>query len=229
MRSAVSVIRSLSRAFALGVVLVGAAPEVVAADAIGVAAATPGPRPAGRGAARSTVPRLAQAATSTQVFTDRTAFLAALAAGRAENAFDDVGAGAAGGLNYATNGFEYLIYTQFGADGAIYNGPGFISTDRVGDRIVVYFFSGNPVTAIGANFWPVDFRSRPTDGSIDLLLNDGTQETIRSAAPEVFRGFITTAPIFSLTIDAPDIVSPPPGTSPDRWPALDNLIIGSAK
>ena len=206
----------------------GAASEVAGAEANGVAATKPGSRPVGRSAASSPRPRLTQAAAGTQIFTDRTAFLAALAAGRAENAFDDVAAGASGGLNYAANGFEYLIYTQFGADGAIYNGPGFISTDRVGDHMVVYL-SGNPVTAIGGNFWPVDFASRPTDGSIDLFLSDGTQETIESTGPDDFRGFITTDPIFTLTIDAPDIVSPPPGKSPDRWPALDNLIIGNAQ
>jgi len=171
---------------------------------------------------------LARTAAATQVFTDRTAFLAALAALRAENAFDDVVAGAAGGLNYAINGFEYLVYTQFGADGALYNGPGFISTDRVGDNIVVNF-SGNPVTAVGGNFWPVDFASRPTDGSIVLQFSDGTLETIAGAGPADFRGFIFADAIFRLTIDAPDIVSPPPGKSPDRWPALDNLIVGSVQ
>lgn len=206
----------------------GVAPEVAAARENGVAAVAPAVRPAGRSTAQPPRPRLTQAVAGTQIFTDRTAFLTALAAGRAENAFDDVVAGAAGGLNYAANGFEYLIYTQAGADGAIYNGPGFISTDRVGDHIVV-FLSGNPVTAIGGNFWPVDFASRPTEGSIDLILSDGTQETIQSTGPDDFRGFITTDPIFALTIDAPDIVLPPPGKSPDRWPALDNLIIGSAK
>jgi hypothetical protein len=189
---------------------------------------TRGPRSAARSAASSPRPRPAQTAAATQVFTDRAAFLAALAAGRAENAFDDVAAGAAGGLNYAINGFEYLVYTQFFADGALYNGTGFISTDRVGDQIVVYL-SGNPVTAIGGNFWPVDFASRPTDGSIVLEFSDGSQETIDAAGPQDFRGFIFADPIFRLTIDAPDIVSPPPGTSPDRWPALDNLIIGSAQ
>jgi hypothetical protein len=165
---------------------------------------------------------------ATAIFTDRAAFLAALAARQTQNAFDDVAAGASGGLNYVDNGFEYLIYTQFFSDGALYNGPGFVSTERVGDNIVVYF-SGNPVTAVGGNFWPSDFFLRPTNGSIDLFLDDGTRETIESSGPDDFRGFITALPVGRLTIDAPDIAKPPDGTSPDRWPTLDNLVIGTGR
>ena len=207
--------------------LAGVASEVGAAE-VGAMANMPRPHPAGANAAGS--PRLrTHAAAGTQIFSDRATFLAALAAGYSENTFDDVVAGAAGGLNYAVNGFAYLIYTQFGADGAIYNGPGFVSTDRVGDQIVVSFSGGNPITAIGGNFWPVDFASHPADGSIVLQLSDGTLETIDAAGPQDFRGFITTDPVFSLTVDAPDIENPPPGKSPDRWPALDNLVVGNAQ
>jgi hypothetical protein len=211
----------------LSVLLTGGTASIAAgAQAGGPAAGAQKPWPANRGAPRLPRPRLAQSAAATQVFTDRTAFLAALAAGPAENAFDDVVTGAAGGLNYAINGFEYLVYTQFFSDGALYNGAGFISTDRVGDQIVVYL--NNPVTAIGGNFWPVDFSSRPTSGSIELEFSDGTADTVDAAVPGDFRGYIFADPVFRLTIDAPDIASPPPGASPDRWPALDDLIVGNA-
>jgi hypothetical protein len=165
---------------------------------------------------------------STAIYTDRAAFLAALAAGRIENAFDDVVAGASGGLNYSKNRVDYLIYTQFFSDGALYNGPGFVSTDRVGDSIVIYL-SGDPVTAIGGNFWPNDFFLAPAEGSIDVLLDDGTVESIKSAVPDSFRGFISATPIGRLTIDAPAVAPVPPGESPDRWPALDNLVIGNGR
>lgn len=164
---------------------------------------------------------------SAGVYTDRAAFIAALAPGYIKNGFDDVAHGASGGLNYAEAGFEYLVYTQFGASGALYNGAGFVSTDRVSDKIVIYFFGGAPVTAIGGNVWSSDFSLRPTAGTITLRLDNGTTETLSSNGPDDFRGFIADAPIFSLTIDAPDATSPPPGASPDRWPTLDELIIGN--
>jgi len=68
----------------------------------------------------------------------------------------------------------------------------------------------------------------PIDGTINLSLDDGTQETILTGGPNAFRGFITQTPIFNLRIDAPDGASAP-GASPDRWPAMDNLILGNGQ
>ena len=164
---------------------------------------------------------------TTQVFTDRGAFTAALANGHIENKFDDISHGASGGLHYADRGFEYLIYTQFGASGALYNDRNAVSTDRATDEIVISFSGANPVTAIGGNFWSTDFAQRAIAGTVTVRLSDGTSETIESTGPTDFLGFIAPAPIFSLTIDAPDIADPAPGTSPDRWPTTTDLIIGS--
>jgi hypothetical protein len=214
---------AFSCAFALNLLLVGGvwgSSDTVAAPTCADAVFANGLEDAASGTCR--------AAGTMQVFTDRAAFIAALAPGHIENAFDDVARGASGALNYSDSNVGYQIYTQFFADGALYNGAGFVSTDRVSDSIVVYFLSGNPVTAIGGNFWPSDFSLNPVDGSIDLTLSDGTVETITSGGPDAFRGFIAPAPIFRLTIDAPDIVPAPPGASPDRWPTMDNLVIGTA-
>jgi len=164
----------------------------------------------------------------TQVFTDRAAFIGALAMGAHENRFEDVSAGASGGLTYSGGGFTYLIYTQVFAHGALYNGAGFVSTDRAGDKITIEFNNAT-ATAIGASFWPVDFSSRPIEGMIILVMSDGTQETIPSTGRHEFRGFITRVPIQRMSIDAPDMLQPPVGTSPNRWPAMDDLIIGNGQ
>jgi hypothetical protein len=164
---------------------------------------------------------------ATQVFTDRAAFIAALADGHIENKFNDLSHGASGGLRYSDHGFEYLLFTQFAARSALYNDRGSVSADRATDAIVISFTGGNSVTAIGGNFWSTDFAQNPTAGTITVSLSDGTSETIDSTGPTDFLGFIASAPIFSLTIDAPDITDPAPGTSPDRWPTMTRLIIGN--
>ena len=166
---------------------------------------------------------------NTAVFADRAAFLAALANGHVENAFDDVAAGTSGGLRYTQGRIEYVVYTQFFADGPLYNGPGFISTERVGDSIVVTQL-GIGVTAIGGEFHATDFFLAPIDADIALELDDGTLETITSAGAGTFRGFISDAPIGRLTISASAAAESLDGTaSSDRWPALDNLVIGDGQ
>lgn len=161
-----------------------------------------------------------------QIFTDRAAFLGALSATHTVNAFDDIHAGTSGGLVYSEHGFEYQIYTQFHARGPLYNGDGFISTDRSTDQVILYQ-TGDPVTAIGGNFWASDFSLQPVIGTIDIYVNQELVDSFESTNPNDFRGFITESPISSLTIDSPDIDEPPPGTSTDRWPTMDNLIIGN--
>ena len=163
----------------------------------------------------------------TQVFTDRDAFIAALAGTPVENKFGELTHGSSGGLRYSDHGFDYLIFTQFGAGGALYNDRNEVSTDRATDEIVVSFTDGNPVTAIGGNFWSTDFAQRPIDGTLTVSLSDGTTETFDSSGPTGFLGFIAPEPIFGLTIDAPDISNPAPGSSPDRWPTMARLIIGN--
>jgi hypothetical protein len=169
------------------------------------------------------------------VYTDRAAFLAALAPGFVQNGFDEVGQGASGGLRYTDGGFNYLVYAEFGGDGGLYNGPGYISTDRVDDQIMVSTtLDDAPIGAMGANVWPSDFMLQPTTGTIvvEVTLQDGSigaTETIDTHNPDDFRGFVsTTVPIAYLIIEAPDLVGTPPGVTPDRWPTMDNLVIGPA-
>lgn len=105
-------------------------------------------------------------------------------------------------------------------NGGLYLGEGVITTNIAPDQIVVTF-GGDPVTALGGNFWAVDFGIQPTGTDITITLGDGTTQTFTSTGPDDFRGFTSQVPITSLTIDAPEQGAP-------MWPAMDNLIIGTA-
>ncbi|HEY6942068.1 hypothetical protein [Dokdonella sp.] len=170
------------------------------------------------------------------VYTDRAAFLAALAPGYAGHDFSEIAPGTAQPIQYTdgSDGWHYVIFTGVFATHPLYNGDGFISTDRVDDPIsVATSISDPPFSAIGANVWPSDFSLQPTSGQvvITVLMQDGTigaTETVDTSGPDDFRGFVATAPIAALFVDAPEIDPPVPGESQDRWATLDNLVIGSA-
>lgn len=172
------------------------------------------------------------------VYTDHAAFLAALAPGYAEHDFSEIVPGPGQPIHYTDGsaGYDYFIFTGLFAHYTLYNGAGYVSTDRLGDPVsVLTSIDDPPITAIGGNVWPSDFALLPAAGSIviTVLMQDGTTgatETIESATPDDFRGFVSApgAPIAGLFVDAVQADPPPPGQSPDRWPTLDNLVVGSA-
>ena len=170
------------------------------------------------------------------VYTDRAAFLAALAPGYAEHDFSEIAPGTSQPINYidGSDAWNYWITTGVFATHPLYNGAGYISTDRVDDPILVQTtINDPPITAIGANVWPSDFSLQPTTGQVVLtvVMQDGTTgatETVDTTGPGDFRGFVANAPIAGVFVDAPEIDPPVPGESQDRWATLDNLVIGSA-
>lgn len=158
------------------------------------------------------------------VYTDRTAFLAAIGATFYEEAFTGIPTGAVNSpLPFSGSGYSYTVYTQAGAASGLYNDPGIISTDQAADQIVITFTT--PVNAVGGNFWATDISVAPTGTPVVVTLSDGTVETVTVSGSSTFRGFTTSAPITSLTIDAPEAT---PGSPPYYWSTLDNLIVGSA-
>lgn len=158
------------------------------------------------------------------VYTDRTAFLAAIGATFYEEAFTGIPTGAVSSpMPFSGSGYSYSVFTQAGAVSGLYNDPGIISTDNAGDQIVITFTT--PVNAVGGNFWATDISVQPTGSPVVITLSDGTVETVTVSGSSTFRGFTTSAPITSLTIDAPEAV---PGSAPFFWSTLDNLIVGSA-
>jgi len=174
--------------------------------------------------------------TPVTVYTDRTAFLAAIAPGYAEHDFNEIEPGTAQPITYTdgSDAWHYTVFTGVFATHPLYNGPGFISTDRVDDPVsVATSIFDPPFSAIGANVWPSDFSLQPTSGQVvvTVLMQDGTvgaTETVDSNGPDDFRGFVANAPIAGIFVDAPEIDPPVPGESQDRWATLDNLVIGSA-
>jgi hypothetical protein len=174
--------------------------------------------------------------TPVTVYTDRAAFLAALAPGYAEHDFSEIAPGTSQPISYTdgADAWHYTIFTGVFATHPLYNGAGYISTDRVDDPVsVATTIFDPPFTAIGANVWPSDFSLQPTSGQVVLtvLMQDGTigaTETVDTTGADDFRGFVANAPIAGVFVDAPEIDPPVPGESQDRWATLDNLIIGSA-
>jgi hypothetical protein len=150
------------------------------------------------------------------IYTDRDLFLANVAAGFYEEDFLSVAPGDGGpSMNFSGNGFAYTI----SAAQNLYNGDGFISTNNFADPLVITF-TGAPVTAIGGNFWPTDIDFNPLGTDISITLSDGTVETLTSSGSTDFRGFVTKAPITSISIDASDDIQ-------NAWATLDNIIVGS--
>jgi hypothetical protein len=159
-------------------------------------------------------------------FDNRADFLAATAAGYYENPFNDAVPGLSEDLSYTQGGWSYTVGTQAPCDfagtgqGCLYNDTGLISHNVASDQLVVTF-TGDPVTAVGGNFWASDVAVQPTGTEVIITLSDGTTESFTSTGPSDFRGFTTAVPITSITIDAPDDVV-------NAWSTMDNLVVGSA-
>jgi hypothetical protein len=148
------------------------------------------------------------------VYTDSTSFLGNVAAGYFLNDFASVTAGSRADITGSFNGFSYTIS---GAAGSLYGGNGIVSLDLSNDSIEVTF-TGNPVTAIGGNFWATDNRFNSAAGDITILLSDGTSTTFSHFGPTDFRGFTSSVAISSV------LVSSSPGT----FATMDNLYVGTA-
>jgi subtilisin-like proprotein convertase family protein len=151
-------------------------------------------------------------------YTDRTTFLTHVAAGFFENGFDDAVPGAIPSMNYTNGGWAYTVTAS---QDQLFNDTGLISTNQAAAAIVVTF-TGDPVTAVGGNFWSTDINVQPTGTDTTVTLSDGTTETFTSTGPTDFRGFTTVDPVTSITIDAPD-------TGGNFWPTMDNLIVGTGQ
>ncbi|HET9048340.1 MAG TPA: GEVED domain-containing protein [Chiayiivirga sp.] len=140
-----------------------------------------------------------------------------------ENAFSELVASTAAepALDYIdpVTGIGYTIDTEPTPDDLWFD-TGLISTNAAADQVTIRFI-GAPVKALGFNTWATDISVAPLPGhQVTITLSDGTTEVFNTTGPTDFRGFITTAGITKVTIEAPD--SPVNG-----WVALDNLVIGT--
>lgn len=152
------------------------------------------------------------------VYTDRAEFMAQVAAGALEPAFNQTG-GIEEPLVYSNAGYSISITS--GNGGGLYGEAGGILTpNNSGTDIVVDFTSG-AVTAVGANFWITDLSVNPVAATVTIELSDGTTETYLATGPSNFRGFITAAPITRITFRGT-------GAPSGQWSTLANLVVGSS-
>jgi hypothetical protein len=162
---------------------------------------------------------------TTIIYTDRAAFLEAIEVGHIDNDFDDIPPGPSGELHFDEDGFQYRIVTQFGAAGLLFNGDGFLSTERAQDSLQLFIVPFvRPVNAIGADFFTTDLSVTPAAGTLHLFAGDDVEETIDSTGAPVFRGFISDEDTGGWDEFASGTADD--GTPVDRWPAMDNLLLG---
>ncbi|HEY0180689.1 MAG TPA: hypothetical protein VGC30_13805 [Dokdonella sp.] len=189
-------------------------------------------------------------------YDDRAAFLAAVADGYAGHDFAEIAPGPSGLLTYEDGvdydiddpyadppltepaPYWYQIFTGLFPSNPLYDGDGFLSTDRIGDPISVLTRIGEPpITAIGATIWTSDFGLQPVAGTLTvmLIMQDGNVDPVTfevdATAGAAFVGFVAPIgqPIAGILVYADALDAPVPGESPDRWPTLDDLVVGSAR
>ncbi|MET0229729.1 MAG: hypothetical protein ABW186_02220 [Rhodanobacteraceae bacterium] len=170
------------------------------------------------------VTRHCSASGTTLIYTDRAAFLEAIEVGHIDNDFDDIPPGPSGELHFDEDGFQYRIVTQFGAHGLLFNGDGFPSTERAVDSLQLFVVPFvRPVNAIGADFFTTNLSVTPAAGTVHLFVGEDVEETLESTGAPVFRGFISDLDLSGWDEFATGEAD---GAPIDRWPAMDNLLLG---
>jgi hypothetical protein len=159
-----------------------------------------------------------------QVVLDQDEFMADISPDFYLNTFDEISPGMLDDLTYTQGDFTYIVSASepFDPDtglGGLYGGNADVTVNYSRDKMVLTFTSGN-ITAVGANFWASDINEIPTDTAIIVEDADGRGTTIDVSSPDTFVGFVSSVPIVSLTIDAPE-------QGAEFWPTLDNLVVGN--
>lgn len=151
----------------------------------------------------------------TTTYTSSAAFLASLSGTSYTEAFTGLSSPDAGAaLNFLSGGFSYSISSP----GNLYATGDVLSTSLPDEGLTITFTSGN-VTAVGGNFFNVNFSDEFQQVAVTLTLSDGTTTTFTPAsAADSFRGFASTQVINSLTISAPGAT---------LYASVDNLTVGA--
>ena len=156
---------------------------------------------------------------TTTIFTDESAFLAALQPGYYLEDFSSFTYGIQGpSLGFGpTNGFSYTM----SAAKQLWSGPGNMSTNIYNDPLLIDF-TGTDVTGVGGFFWPTDEQGANQVGNIDLSLSDGTHLNLVNADFTTFRGFVSDGAAFtSMSVSTPLVQ-----TLPYQWPTVDHFYVG---
>jgi len=116
------------------------------------------------------------------------------------------------------NGYRY----DLSAAGGPASGYEYMSSVLANVSLTITF-TGDPVYAVGGDFWLGDFFYEMATGALVVDLADGaaTSEALGLTNSSSFRGFISSSPIGSVTIT-------PFGEGQDVYATLDNLYVGGA-
>lgn len=159
------------------------------------------------------------------VFTSQSAFLAAIS-NVGVDTFDNMPLSSvasptfrnAGPYNY-TAAVSTTSFFQAGTTSDVW-----LSTTTATDTITFNAFTGG-VAGIGANFFGSDINGAFSAGSLTITATDASgtvTETLVSAAPTSFLGFVSNGALTSVTITS---VQP---VSSFLWPTVNNLTMGVA-
>lgn len=147
------------------------------------------------------------------VYTSSGSFLSNVAAGSYTENFDALGTIDPGPLGLSSGAFSYSI----SAPSDLFDAGGFLSTS-LPDEAVTINFNGANVTAVGSNFYAVNFGNDFQSVNITLVLSDGTVETFKpTSVNDSFRGFTSNVAITSLVVNGPGAT---------LYASIDNLTVG---
>ena len=119
--------------------------------------------------------------------------------------------GYSGGL-----GFSYRISDGYG----VQTSNKWIQESGIAPDTITITFNSGTVTAIGADFFAVNWLALPTAATDTVTFSDGSSRTFSTTTSTgTFTGWVFSTPITSMTFNA--------GSS-SRWAALDNLDVGTA-
>jgi hypothetical protein len=123
-------------------------------------------------------------------------------------------------LNYSGNGYSYTVKST--SPDLLQTAYGWLQETATNDTITITFTSG-VVTALGADFFAVNLAAQPASTTVTLNFGGGLTRSFTSAASSTsFTGYIFDTPLTSLTYSAQSS-----GLN-FRYPALDNLVVGTA-
>jgi hypothetical protein len=159
------------------------------------------------------------AALPAATLTDQSAFVAQLTPGYSLETFDSLTYGLHDALTFGNGTYSYTV-TSTATDyqplwaGSLNSDPFLGAAGQATAALVLTFTS--PVTAVGGYFFMTDSDDNLVTGTLTLNLSDGTTVELTDPPATTFRGFTSSTPITSLTIQ---------GTN---YASMDDLYVGSA-
>ncbi len=154
------------------------------------------------------------------VYTDRDAFLGAVAAPGVDS-FDDLAVESLGtSLDRTAGAYTYTVSAGEGLFGAGGAGDGWLSTDAQFDSIVFSNFSST-VHGLGGEFFGSDVDGQFLAGTtITFNAFDGSATTYLLPDSQIgsFVGFVSTSPLDSVVVGA---------ANDGYWPTANNLVLAA--